>query len=530
MRTLILAAVLCLAEVPVSGAANRVADGAPSPAAALSMVAAAEAGDVARIRQQLAAKADVNVADADGTTPLHWVVRRQLAPVAEQLLKAGAAADTPNRLGLRPLHVAIRNADLASVQLLLGAGAAPGSTDGAGETALMMAIRAGSPPIVDALLQQGADVNQADASFGQTPLMVAAREGLAPVVKQLLARGARVDAQTRAGPTPKFRLPGSNAGSKGAGIVRGGWPARGERDPVNGAKTALLYAAREDHAEIAALLLDAGASIEKADANAATPLLTAVLNGSLATAHLLVERGADVRATDWYGQTPLFAAVDLRNLDVSGPGRDNGIDRAGTLDLIRVLLARGPDVNARTKESLPQRRWVTRLGSLSWVDFTGQTPFLRAALSGDVTVMRLLLDHGADPSIPTFNGTTPLMAAAGINWTVSQTFDEGPDALLAAVKLAHERGNDVNARNDMGLAAVHGAANRGSTGIVQYLAQHGARLDEADREGRTPLDWARGVFLATHPPQAKPETIAALERLTGKSVKQDSRQNKTASR
>jgi ankyrin repeat protein len=127
--------------------------------------------------------------------------------------------------------------------------------------------------------------------------------------------------------------------------------------------------------------------------------------------------------------------------------------------------------------------------------------------------MHLLLDHGADPNIATAAGTTPLMVAAGVNWAVGETFDEGPDALLEAVKLAHELGNDVNAQNSMGVAAIHGAANRGANDVIEYLAAHGARLDVADKQGRTPLDWAGGVFLATHPPVRKPATIALLERL-----------------
>lgn len=488
-----------------------------APADGAALLSAAEAGDIGRARAYLAARADVNAVDADGTTALHWSVRRQLTALTTQLLRAGAAADEANRLGVRPLHLAIANADEGTVELLLAAGADPDSTDAAGETCMMMAIRVRNLPVLRALVDRGAKVGLAETGYGQTPLMFAAREGLAPAVKLLLERGARVDVQTRKGVEPSFRLPGTNSGSKGAGIVRGGWPARGERDPVPGAKTALLYAARDDHADVVRLLLDAGANIEQADANGETPLLMALINGALDSANLLVERGANVRASDWYGQTPLFAAVDLRNLDVAGPTRDNGVDRQAALELIRVLLAKKPDVNARTRESLPQRRWITRLGSLSWVDFTGQTTFLRAALAGDVAVMRLLLEHGADPSLATDNGTTPLMAAAGVNWTVAQTYDEGPGALLEAVKLAHSLGNDVNARNDMGLSAIHGAANRGSTEIVRYLAQNGAKLDGADHEGRTPLVWARGVFLATHPPEPKPKTIALLEELTTKS-------------
>jgi ankyrin repeat protein len=152
-------------------------------------------------------------------------------------------------------------------------------------------------------------------------------------------------------------------------------------------------------------------------------------------------------------------------------------------------------------------------GSLAWVDFTGQTPFLTAALSGDVSVMRLLLKHGADPKIPTFGGTTALMAAAGVNWVVSQTYDEGPEALLEAVKLCYELGLSVHDVNSMGLAAIHGAANRGSDEIIKFLVSKGARLDVMDKEGRTPMTWAEGVFLATHAPVPKPSSMTLIKSL-----------------
>ena len=166
------------------------------------------------------------------------------------------------------------------------------------------------------------------------------------------------------------------------------------------------------------------------------------------------------------------------------------------------------------KDFPPARRYMLPLASLEWVDFTGQTAFIRAAQSADVPVMRLLLSKGADPTITTFNGTTALMAAAGVNWVVGQTYSESPARWLQAVQLCLELGVDVNAVNQMGLAAVHGAANRGSDDIIELLARRGARLDIADKEGRTPYVWAEGVFLATNSPVAKPSTMALLKRLT----------------
>jgi ankyrin repeat protein len=144
---------------------------------------------------------------------------------------------------------------------------------------------------------------------------------------------------------------------------------------------------------------------------------------------------------------------------------------------------------------------------------TGQTAFTRAAQSADVTVMRLLLAKGADPRITTFNGTNALMAAAGVNWVIGQTYSESPGKYLEAVQLCLDLGFDVNAVNQMGLAAVHGAANRGSDEIIELLARRGARLDLPDKEGRTPRTWAEGVFLATNSPMAKPSTMALLDRL-----------------
>jgi ankyrin repeat protein len=373
-----------------------------------------------------------------------------------------------------------------------------------------------------ALVDAGARIDARDKAFQQTSLMIAVRENQVAAMEFLIGHHADVDAQTRKGETPQFVKPckGTGCGSEGVGINRGGLPDRGRRAEARGGMTPLLYAARDGRIEAARQLVAAGADIERANANGIRPLLMAVLNNQLAVARLLVEYGADVNADDFWGRSPLWAAVEYRNLDMNNKDQDNPtdnfVDRAPILALITELLDAGVSVNAQTREVPPSRRWLYALGDVSWVDFTGQTPFLRAALSGDTTVMRLLLKYGADPNLATPAGTTPLMAAAGVNWVVQQTYTESPQAVLDAVKMCLDLGADVNASNSMGLTALLGAANRGSNDVIEYLVSKGARLDVKDREGRTALRWAEGVFLAAVGAERKPKTIALLEQLGAK--------------
>jgi ankyrin repeat protein len=383
---------------------------------------------------------------------------------------------------------------------------------------LMTASKIGVIDAVRLLLDRGAAVDGRDEAFQQTALMFAIRENRNDVVSLLVSKGAEVNVKTRVGATPNWVLPNSVPGfGHGVGIVRGGLPARGSRAPIPGGLSPLQYAARDGRLEAAKILLDNGADINLVEANGITPLITAIVNNRVEMARLLIDRGADIKTADWYGRTPLWAAVETRNMDVDNATFENSIDRAPFLDLIKVLLAKGADPNVRMKEVPPIRRAFLRAtGDLSWVDMTGQTPFLRAALAGDVTVMRLLLENKADPHIPTFAGTTPLMIAAGINWVFSQTYDEGQAARLEAVKLCHELGMDVNAVNSMGLTALMGAANNGSDDIIKFLVEKGARLDPKDNEGRSALTWAEGVFLATHPGRPKPSSIALLKELMTK--------------
>jgi ankyrin repeat protein len=492
---------------------------AAAPTGAPPLIVAAESGDRAAVSRLLDAGAAVDARAVDGTTALHWAARADRLDTLAALLESGADPRAADRYGITPLYLAAENGSAEAIGALLAAGADVNAVAPIGETALMTATRTGLVEAMTLLLDRGAAVDARDREFEQTALMLAVREAHPRAVELLLARGADVDARTRVGPTPRFTPPckGTGCGSEGVGINRGGLPDRGRRNAALGGMTPLLYAARDGRLEEARLLVAAGADIELAEANGIRPLLMALLNNQLAVATLLLEHGADVDADDFWGRTPLFAAVEYRNLDMNNREQDspttNGVERAPLLAMIAALLERGAEVDARTREVPPSRRWLYSLGDVSWVDFTGQTPFLRAALSGDTATMRLLLEHGADPNLPTQAGTTPLMAAAGVNWVVAQTYTESPQALLEAIEICLEHGADVNAVNSMGLTALLGAANRGANDIIRLLVANGARLDVVDKEGRSALRWAEGVFLAAVGAERKPATIALLEEL-----------------
>ncbi len=357
----------------------------------------------------------------------------------------------------------------------------------------MTAARTGNLDAVKVLLGHDASVNAREGWHGETALMWAAAENHPAVLQALIDRGADVKARSNAaGYTP------SNGGYLPATYI----PA--------GSFTALLFAVREGHIECIRVLLAAGADVNDALPNGATALTVAILNAHYEIAALLLDKGSNPNANG-QGWTPLHQLVWARD-----PNRHFNLPPAlptGSLDSLefaKVLLDHGADPNARTtKEPIDGfRNWMNRIGA---------TPFVLAAKAADVPLMRLLVDRGADPKLSTKDKTTALMAAAGIGfWPAESPGTESES--LEAVKLAFELGGDVNAVNDGGYTAMHGAAVHGANSVVKFLVEKGARLDvKTVKEGWTPLAIADGVFIA-NTYKATPQTAALLRQLMGQAL------------
>ena len=441
----------------------------------------------------LARGEDVNRREEDGTTALHWAVRANDADLVAALLRAGADASAVNLYGIMPLWLAATNGSGPMVAMLLDAGADPRSTLPEGETVLMTAARTGRVEAVTVLLERGADVNAREQAYGQTALMWAAAENHAGTVRALIAAGADLDAQSDVfNPPARWSL---------SSTVKGGF-------------TALMFAARQGALDAAKVLVAAGAKLNLAEPDGITPLLLATINGHYDLAAFLVESGADVNATDQAGVSPLYQAIDMHTLEFAAnrpPPR--WPDRTDSVGLVKVLLEHGADPNAALQRGRPPRKGDQIFGDAFLVE--GATPFFLASKRGDVPVMRLLLEHGADAHrAPARQGASALMVASGVGWRELSSNTPERHALEAVKLLWSLGGYDINAVSVSGQTALHGAAARGATSIIQFLADHGARFDVKDISGRTPLDETAGVLDgAGHPP--RPEAQALLRRLMG---------------
>jgi uncharacterized protein len=478
-KALWLAALMAAASFAGTSGESRLADAAMNQ-------------DEQSVRSLLKLHADVNAPQADGTTALHWAARWDEVAMADLLIGAGANVKARNRFGVSPLSLACTNGGAAMIEKLLEAGEDPNAVvSGMGDTALMLAARTGKPDAVKGLLDHGADANKTNAE-GQTALMWAVAEKNAAAAKVLIDHGADVNAQTPKLPPPSpFQL-----------IFSAPFPA--------GGMTALLYAARQNDLESARILLAAGANVKENAADGSSPLLVATINEHYALAKFLLEHGADVNAVDDKGRGPLYAAIDMRNLEWSTRPAPPEKDTLSDLEIIQALIDHGANLNARLTKKIPLRGQPSFDGR--WANAIGATPFWRAAQSDDVTVMKLLVAHGADPLIATKDHTTPLMVAAGVGWSDGQSHGSQADA-PEALRLCIQWGGDVNAVNDEGYTALHGASFRGANEVVQFLVDHGAKMDVKNKEGRMPVNMAEGMHIGPGGWVEHDDTVALFHKL-----------------
>jgi len=495
-------------------AAGAMCSAAPAPTAESQLSDAVKKGDAAAVKALLAKKADVNAAASDSSTPLDWAVDGNNLEIANLLLGAGANVNGSTRYKITPLALACENGNAAMIERLLQAGADANATSEEGETALMTASRNGNVDAIKVLLTHGAKVNVTEPYKGQTALMWAAGQGNAAAEAMLIEFGSDVHAKSKGGYTP------------------------------------LLFAVLNNQIDAAKTLLDHGATVEDTAPDGTTALNMAMVNAYYDLASVLLDYKANPNAADPRGSA-LHTVIWLRKPGTSWEAAALAQDpepvprptgKVSAMQIAEKLLQKGADPNVRiTWKEMPMTKGLgtTRnppninLGR-HYLSFVGATPFYAAARNGDAPMMRLLMKYGADPKIATEVGVTPLMAAACLDYYEGET--PGPltgvseAERLDAVKLAFDLGNDINARTHLGdfpmigspeytlldyplnmddllelgvgdprwdgMTALHGAVISNQPSIVQFMIDHGAKLDARNRLGWTPLMMTKGIFMA----------------------------------
>ena len=455
-------------------------------AADLRLVEAIREGDKAAAQALLSQRVDVNEAQADGATALHWAAQRNDLETADLLIRAGASVNARNDYGVTPLALACGNRSAEMVEKLLGAGADPNAAKVTGETVLMTCSRTGNPAAVRALLARGADPNASEARGGQTALMWALAANHAHVAGLLVEGGADVNARSKTKKGLEIAV------RYNAGGVADQLPYR---EPKGGF-TALLFAAQQGNLDSARMLLAAGADLEDAAPEDGTALLLASASGHEALAIFFLEQGADPNAVDGFGMAALHYAMRKGVSALLGIRFDPNYrtQPPNMPELAKALLARGADPNAQITRGF-------KLGP-DGIPFSmaGATPFFLAAVSADANLMRILAEAGANPRLGPADGATPLIAAAMAACTGACAYaganrdnEEEERNAFEAVQVAVAVGADVNAVNADGQTAMHAAAFTGADAVVQFLADHGAEVDVPDQRGETPWSMAAGI-------------------------------------
>ncbi len=515
-------------------------------AANAALLDAVEAGDRAAALKLLDEGSDAQARGPDGSTALMWAAYHGDAELVQRLIKAGADVNAVSEFGVTALSEASVNGSAPVIKALLDAGADSNYHNPEGETPLMVVARTGNVDAAKYLVDAKADVNAKEEWGGQSALMWAAARSQPDMVKFLISKGADVDAKS----------------------IDRNWQRRVIREPRpkdmnRGGFTPLLYAAREGCVECARNLVEGGADINLTDPDRVTPLNLAIENLHFDLAAYLIEAGADVDKWDLYGRSPVYMAADVHTLPTAGNGGlvyIPSLDKIGAYQVLELLLAKGANPNIRLKRrppylNVPQDRGGDTILSV------GATPLLRAARAGDAEVVKLLLEHGAIPDLTSQYNVTPLMAAAGVEYglRVTRGRHRTDESVLETLQLLLDAGADIEARmlfeTSSGLqylgnaaqyalrddfsynrrgkqvpgpstaphrTALHGAAMKGLTPVVEFLVAHGADLNATDANGRTPLDLAMGRYEENFLRQAAEphvETVALIEKLLAEQAK-----------
>ena len=533
------------------------------------LTAAVMNGDAETVSRLIRQNADVNAIERDGTNALQWAIYNENLAIVRNLLNAGADPEAANREGMTPLVLAAMSGNVELVEVLLDAGAGVNRTLANGETPLMMAARTGNLETIQLILDRGAEINAVENLRGTSALMWAAANKNAQAVKLLLANGA--DMAMNSADAPPGRNPylaptarnrirgfyqgvgqGGDFGAEGElanqdlelSITREEMLARLPEQLVQefekefvevgdfgesisaappkqwGGLTALHFAVREGDLDAVKVLVEAGADVNQVSEFGWTPLLTATQNRYYRIGKFLLENGANPNIANEGGWNPLYIATDNRNIEGGDyPTRKPDMPH---LDFISLLLENGANPNLRMASSTETRTIFTH----QWLREEGATPFLRAAQSSDLELMKLLLQYGADPNINTSVGVTPLMVAAGIAWVEGVTFEWSEQANRETIQMLIEIGNDVNAQDrEDGRTALMGAAHKGRNYAVQMLVDAGADLSLRDIGSRDSvyqlagttwqaIDYAEGlVRVGVQSTESHPKTSALVRRL-----------------